>query len=128
MIKKKLDKNFTLRSGRVNAENTRHLLALVDRYYKPRLEVLLFNYYCNGETLELALITREVDKNPIEQRLMDSYINATVLCKAAGKEYKHYAENATAKAFITELSSEVGITTSAIIQTIRGGVPQWQGI
>lgn len=37
------------------------------------------------DQLELALITREVDKNPIEQRLMDGYINATALCKAAGK-------------------------------------------
>lgn len=88
---------------------------------------LLFNTLFMAEQLELALITREVDKNPIEQRLMDGYINATALCKAAGKEYKHYAENATTKAFIKELSSEVGIPTSALIQVIRGGVPQWQG-
>lgn len=76
---------------------------------------------------ELALITREIDKSSIEQRIMDGYINATALCKAAGKEFKHYAENATTKAFVTELSSEVGIPTTALIQTVRGGVPQLQG-
>lgn len=79
------------------------------------------------DQLELALIKREVDKNPIEQRLMDGYINATALCKAAGKDYYDYARLKTTQDFISALISETGITGSALIQVIRGGVPQWQG-
>lgn len=79
------------------------------------------------DQLELALITREVDKNPIEQRLMDGYINATALCKAAGKNYADYSRLKTTQDFLTELVSETGIPMSALIQIIRGGTPQWQG-
>lgn len=80
-----------------------------------------------GKQTQLALITREVDKNPIEQRLMDGYINATALCKACGKEIKHYLSNTSTKAFVSELESEVGIPSSVLIQVVKGGVPQWQG-
>lgn len=39
---------------------------------------------------ELALIERKVDENPVQQRLLDGYVNATALCKAAGKEFYDY--------------------------------------
>lgn len=77
--------------------------------------------------LPLAFVDRQVDNNHIEQRLLDGYINATALCKACGKEMKHYLSNASTKEFVNELSSEVGIPTSALIQTVRGGDPRFQG-
>ena len=77
--------------------------------------------------MQLAVIDREVGDSHIDQRLMDGYINATALCKACGKEMKHYLSNASTKAFIEELSLEVGIPTSALIQIVKGGSPQFQG-
>jgi hypothetical protein len=49
------------------------------------------------------------------------------MCKAAGKEFKHYNENKATKAFYMELSAEVGIPTSELVQTISGGTPTLQG-
>jgi hypothetical protein len=63
----------------------------------------------------------------IEQRAKDGYINATAMCRAAEREFKHYNENKTTKAFITELSAEVGIPTSELIQSVSGGAPHRQG-
>ncbi|MDE6115386.1 MAG: KilA-N domain-containing protein [Muribaculum sp.] len=83
----------------------------------------------NAETtqLTLAFVDRQVDNNHIEQRLLDGYINATALCKACGKEMKHYLSNSSTRDFVNELSSEVGIPTSALIQIVRGGDPRFQG-
>jgi hypothetical protein len=61
------------------------------------------------------------------QRAADGYFNATAMCKKAGKEWKHYWSNATTRAFIGSLSSEVGIPTSELIQQVRGGTPELQG-
>lgn len=81
----------------------------------------------DSKQLTLALITREVDKNPIEQRLMDGYINATALCKACGKNFADYKRLKATSEFLSELSSDMGIPISALIQTISGGTPQFQG-
>lgn len=75
----------------------------------------------------LALITREVDENPINQRLLDGYINATALCKASGKNFADYARLKTTTDFLSELSSDMGIPMSALIQQVRGGMPEHQG-
>lgn len=75
----------------------------------------------------LSLITREVDKNPIEQRVMDGYINATDLCKAARKRLNDYTRLQSTQSFIEELASVTGISVTALIQSITGGIPQLQG-
>lgn len=75
----------------------------------------------------LALIPREENGNLINQRVIDGYINATALCQSVGKEMKHYLELSSTRAFVNELSSEVGIPTSALIQIVRGGIPELQG-
>ena len=80
-----------------------------------------------AQQLDLPLIPHEYKGEVIRQRARDGYVNATAMCKAAGREWKHYNENKTTKAFIAELSAEVGIPTSDIIQSINGGVPQLQG-
>ena len=71
--------------------------------------------------LALAIIDRNVEGEIIEQRITDGYINATHLCKAAGKEFKHYLENKSTKDFLNALSFEVGIPTSNLVQVISGG-------
>jgi hypothetical protein len=75
----------------------------------------------------LALIDRHVEKDIIEQRAMDGYINATDLCNASNKKLSHYLENRSTQAFLNELSSDIGIPTSGLVQIIKGGIPQLQG-
>ncbi|MBS7783104.1 KilA-N domain-containing protein [Providencia stuartii] len=77
--------------------------------------------------LELPLISRQENNVVISQRAHDGYINATAMCKAAGKLLGHYLENSTAKSFLSELSADIGIPISELIQTVRGGFPQMQG-
>lgn len=77
--------------------------------------------------MQLAVIDREVGDSHIDQRLMDGYINATALCKACKKDFYDYSRLKSTKEFIDELSSETGIPVSALIQTVKGGNPQFQG-
>jgi hypothetical protein len=76
---------------------------------------------------ELALIDRSVDKDTVQQRVTDGYINATALCKASGKNFADYSRLKTSEDFLKELSSDMGIPISALIQQIRGGKPELQG-
>ncbi len=73
------------------------------------------------------LIIRELDRNTINQRANDGYINATALCKAVGKKLNHYGDLKTTREFLKELSSDTGIPVSGLVQSIKGGVPQNQG-
>lgn len=80
-------------------------------------------------------MTNQLDKflprayygHTIEQRAKDGYINATAMCQAAGREFKHYNANQSTKAFLAELSAEVGIPTAELVQSISGGDPWRQG-
>ena len=76
---------------------------------------------------QLSLIPHEIEANVIAQRAFDGYVNATAMCKAAGKEWKHYKELVSTKAFIEELSSAVGIPDHGLIDSIVGGNPYLQG-
>lgn len=77
--------------------------------------------------MELPYVPHTLEGEIVVLRQKDGYINATAMCKAAGKEFKHYNENKTTKAFYAELSAEVGIPTSELIQTLTGGTPSIQG-
>ncbi len=63
----------------------------------------------------------------IPQRAKDGYVNATALCKAAGKKWNHYVSNATTQAFVEELVTDTGIPASELIQSIKGGRSHEQG-
>lgn len=69
----------------------------------------------------------EKDEMSLIQREEDGYVNATALCKSAGKEWKHYISNASTKEFLVELSAVVGIPTTGLIHSRQGGTPQEQG-
>lgn len=81
----------------------------------------------NEKQFELALIDHSVEENHIHQRLLDGYIDATTLCKASNKKFSDYSRLKSTIEFVQELSSETGIPVSALIQTITGGIPQFQG-
>jgi hypothetical protein len=57
----------------------------------------------------------------IEHREEDGYINVTNLCKAGGKQFKHWKSIQKTKAFLRVLSTEVGIPTSGLININKGG-------
>lgn len=75
----------------------------------------------------LPLIEHEVEQVQIYQRFSDGYVNATAMCKAAGKEFSDYKKLVTTKAYVNELSSALTIPQDGLIDSIVGGVPQMQG-
>jgi hypothetical protein len=75
----------------------------------------------------LSLIPHKVQDSVVDQRAEDGYINATAMCKAADKLIGHYAENQNTKAYLAELSADIGIPISELIQAIKGGEPALQG-
>lgn len=60
-------------------------------------------------------------------RRQDGYVNATALCKSAGRELKSYLRTDGTKAFIEELADVVQICTTDLVQIKQGGKPEEQG-
>lgn len=77
--------------------------------------------------LPLPLVQYEIDREVIYQRVKDGYVNATAMCKAAGKNFADYNRLASTKAFIDELSSDMGFPITELVQSIQGGNPTLQG-
>ena len=74
-----------------------------------------------------ALVKHHVQGHIVPQRVPDGYIDATAMCQAAGKLWGHYWETATAKNFVAELSLDIGIPISKLIQIFRGKPADQQG-
>lgn len=78
-----------------------------------------------------GFIDRKAENEVISQRVTDGYINATAMCKAAGKEWKDYVRLSTTKPFIDELSNAVGLAHHALILSVglveSRGRPHLQG-
>lgn len=77
--------------------------------------------------MSFAFVDRQIEKNIIQQRLMDGYVNATALCQAAGKKINDYYRLKSTTEYMDALSSETGIPVSALNQVFRGGIPELQG-
>lgn len=77
--------------------------------------------------ISLPLVQYELEREVIHQRVRDGYINATAMCKAAGRPWSRYWETTQARDFAAELSSDIGIPISELIQSVRGGDPTLQG-
>lgn len=73
------------------------------------------------------LIPHIIEGELVSQRIKDGYVNATSMCRAAGKLWGHYWENETSKAFAHELEADIGIPISELIQSVKGGFPEFQG-
>lgn len=79
------------------------------------------------QQMSLALIPHKISDVIIQQRANDGYINATALCKVAGKSWNHYQSNLQTKDFLDELVSDTGIPVSTLVQSLKGGVADQQG-
>lgn len=75
----------------------------------------------------LALIEHKLQNDVVQQRSKDGYINATAMCRAAGKQWGHYKSLGGTDAFLAELSAEIGIPISELVQSVKGGDPALQG-
>ncbi len=85
------------------------------------------------------LIGHDIEGKSIHQRPMDGYINATEVCKVAGKKLNDYLRLNTTQQFLEEMSNVTGIPVTGIpvteqnqsftplIYMIQGGKPQEQG-
>ena len=60
--------------------------------------------------LQTGFIDRLADNEVVTQRVTDGYFNATTMCRASGKLIGHYLANSSTKAFIEELSSDIGVS------------------
>lgn len=77
--------------------------------------------------MTFAFIDRQIDENHIQQRLLDGYVNATAICQAAGKRINNYLRSETTKEYLEALSRKTLISVSALIQVVKGGLPELQG-
>jgi KilA-N domain len=73
------------------------------------------------------LIPRVLEGEVISQRIKDGYVNATAMCKAAGALWGNYYQLQGTHAFLGELSADIGIPISELVQSVRGGFPELQG-
>jgi hypothetical protein len=55
------------------------------------------------------------------------YVNATQMCKANGKQWKHYKELDSTAEYLDEVSRSVGLTTNQLIIEIKTGSNETRG-
>ena len=71
-------------------------------------------------------IVRVFNDVEIRQRA-DQYLDATAMCKAAGKQWNDYWRNKGTQEFTEHLSSETGIPVSLLVEIRKGGIGSEQG-
>ncbi|QHL91629.1 KilA-N domain-containing protein [Sphingomonas changnyeongensis] len=75
--------------------------------------------------IALPLVTYEIAREVVHQRVRDGYVNATAMCKAAGREWSSYRRSADA--FIAALEGSLQIRRDLLIQTITTGANELRG-
>ncbi|MBJ7535064.1 KilA-N domain-containing protein [Rhodomicrobium vannielii ATCC 17100] len=73
------------------------------------------------------LIPHTLEGEIINQRIKDGYVNATAMCNAARKLWGNYRRNEATQEFLDELSTDMRIRISELIQSVKGGKPELQG-
>jgi hypothetical protein len=73
------------------------------------------------------LITRAWNGTPIARRTTDGFVNATAMCRANGKEWKHYFETDRCHKYLDALEGSVGITTDRLFTSITTGPNDGRG-
>ena len=76
---------------------------------------------------ELPLIDHQVENRVVHQRAVDGYINATAMCRAAGKRFHDYSRLGTTQQFLEALTVETGIPVSMLVQQFKGRPAELQG-
>lgn len=80
-----------------------------------------------NDSQQLALVPHTHQGALIHQRSEDGYINATAMCKVAGKLWGHYRSIANTDAFLVALSRSIGIPIDVIVQSIITGPNEARG-
>lgn len=73
----------------------------------------------NQHQTSFNLIARQTSQGIVQQRTEDGYINATELCKAAGKRWYNYLRNETTGQFLRALAAKTQISVSLLNQEVR---------
>jgi len=73
------------------------------------------------------LVSRAWNGTPISRRTADGYVNATAMCKANSKEWKHYFETDRAHRYLEALEGSVGIPTDRLFTSITTGPNEGRG-
>ena len=76
---------------------------------------------------QITLLPHTYQGSVISQRESDGYINATAMCKAAGREWSHYRGNKSTDEFLTALGGSLGIPVDLLVQTIATGPNDTRG-
>lgn len=73
----------------------------------------------------LYLISHQTDRGIVQQRASDGYINATELCKTAGKRWYNYLRNEATGHFLRALAAKTRISVMDLNQEVRSdtGIP-----
>ena len=77
--------------------------------------------------LQTGFIDRLAENDVVTQRVSDGYFNATAMCRASGKLMGDYLRLSVTKAFLNELSFDMGIPISTLVQSVKGGQRHLQG-
>jgi len=125
---KKEDKNIIVEYEKKIQEHKDYIIKLeteINVYNEKILKPILKpnKNLINNEDMTFKLILENGEIMNIGIR-SDGYINATQLCKAGGKEFKHYKESKQTQDYLQALSSVVGIPTTDLIDIKQGGVNQ----
>lgn len=75
----------------------------------------------------LDLIPHDYRGEIISQRSKDGYINATAMCKAAGKLFADYQRQKTTQAFLAELQGSMGIPIDQLVAGVTTGPNEHRG-
>src|SRR4051812_7408867 len=76
---------------------------------------------------QLALVPHSYQGALIQQRLNDGYINATAMCKAAGKLLNDYTRLRSTQEFLVALSRSTGIPVHLLVRSILTGPNEHRG-
>lgn len=69
---------------------------------------------------QLALIPHAYEGELISQRATDGYVNATAMCRVAGKDWSEYRRRELTKKFFEALSLDLGISQDQLAITVLG--------
>lgn len=68
----------------------------------------------------IRFIEHEYQGQVIDQRAKDGYINATAMCKAAGKRWNDFTSNKETIEYLAALSAKTGIPVNELFQSVAG--------
>lgn len=72
------------------------------------------------DSANTPIISHDFNRTAIQQRAEDGYLNATAMCKAAGKRFNDYSVLSTTQDFLAALASDTGILVSQLVVSKRG--------